>query len=110
MFPGVEHTPGWQGFGHKTLVSNTTPVRHLILADGQQKAEIDMYDPDEPLDNTVADVLRGMPAERPHWPVSTILTINRTERAGARPGMETGMFDHPDTRPGLLIHHRRGKR
>jgi hypothetical protein len=104
MFPGAEHTPGWQGFGHKNLVYGSTPVKHIILADGQQHSEVDMYDPDEPLDTAVVNTLRGMPIERAPFPVSNELSIYRTERPNARLGMEYGQFNHPDTRPGLLGH------
>ena len=102
MYASVEPTPEWYGFGHKHLVYDKTPIRHLILVDGQEHAEISVNDPDEPLDHIVADRLRGQPAERHPLPVSTILTLNRTERPGARPDMETGQFQHPNSTPGLL--------
>lgn len=108
QYPQTEPTPSWYGFGHKHHVYNTTPVKHLILADGQQHSEIDVQDPDEPLDHVVADRLRGVPAERPHIPVSSILTIIPTIRPGARPDMEYGQFQHPDTRPGRVTRHLRG--
>lgn len=109
MYPGTEPTPSWYGFGHKHLAYNKSPVKHLILVDGQQHSELEVTDPDEPLDNVIADRLRGTPAERPHLPVSNILTINLTARRGARPGMETGQFQHPDTRPGVVIHSGHGR-
>lgn len=102
MYPQVEPTPEWYGFGHKHLVYNKTPMRHLVLVDGQQHAEIDVTDPDEPLDHIVADRLRGQPAERAPLPVSNILVLDRTARPGARPDMETGQFQSPNTTPGLL--------
>ncbi len=101
-YPQTVTTPEWYGFGHKHLVVDHTPIRHLILVDGQQHSEISVTDPDEPLDQAVADRLRGQPAERPHLPVSTILTLNRTERPTARPGLESGQFQSPNTTPGLL--------
>lgn len=102
MYASTEPTPEWYGFGHKNLVYDKTPIKHLILADGQQHAEISVRDPDEPLDHLVADELRGQPAERNPLPISQILTLNRTERIGARPDLETGQFQHPNTTPGLL--------
>ena len=110
MFPNTSPTPEWVGFGHKHYEYNKTPVKHFILVDGQQRSEISVEDPDEPLDHVVADQLRGQPAERAPWPISTILSINPTERPGARFGMETGQFQRPDTRPAVLMHHRKGKR
>ena len=105
MYAGTSVTPEWYGFGHKHQVLDHTPVRHLILVDGQHHSEISVNDPDHPLDGLVADRLRGQPAERPHLPVSTILTINPTVRPGARPGMESGQFQHPNTTPALLARH-----
>ena len=105
FYPQSEPTPEWYGFGHKNLVYNKTPIKHLVLADGQEHSEIDVQDPDEPLDHVVADRLRGAPAERHPLPVSTILTIIPTIRPGARPDMEYGQFQHPDTRPALLARH-----
>jgi hypothetical protein len=105
MYPTTAPTPEWYGFGHKHLVYNQTPVRHLILVDGQQHSEIDVTDPDEPLDFHIAERLKDAPAGRPHIPVSNILTINPTVRPGARPGLETGQFEHPDTRPGVIARH-----
>lgn len=102
QYGGTETTPEWYGFGHKNLVLNHTPIKHIVLADGQQHSEFSVEDPDEPLDFAVADRLRGQPAERNPLPVSTILTLNRTERPGARPDMETGQFQHPNSTPGLL--------
>lgn len=107
MYPQTQPTPEWLGFGHKHLEYQRTPVRHLIMVDGQHRSEITVTDPDHPLDGQVADQLRGQPAERAPWPVSTILTINPTERRGARWGLETGQFERPDTRPALIPHHRR---
>lgn len=109
MYPATEPTPEWFGFGHKHHVFNKTPIKHLLLVDGQQTSEIDVSDPDEPLDHVVADRLRGQPAERAEWPVSNILTLYRTERPGARLGMEYGQFNQPDTRPGVIMHHFQGK-
>lgn len=109
MYPGTEVTPEWYGFGHKHHVLDHTPIRHLILVDGQEHSEISVNDPDEPLDHLVADRLRGQPAERPHIPVSTILTLDRTARPGARPGMETGQFQSPNTTPALLSRHLPGR-
>jgi hypothetical protein len=111
MYPDTAETPTWYGFGHKNFVVDHTPIRHLILVDGQQHSEISVTDPDEPLDHLVADRLRGTPAERPHIPVSSILTLNPTVRPGARPDLESGQFQMPDTRPGLLAQHlpRRGQ-
>jgi len=105
MYPGTEPTPEWYGFGHKHLVNDHTPIRHLILVDGQEHSEISVNDPDEPLDHIVADRIRGQPAERAPLPVSAILTLNRTVRPGARPDMETGQFQHPNSTPGLLAPH-----
>lgn len=110
MFPNTEPTPEWYGHGHKHFRYNKTPMQRLLLVDGQRRDVIDVTDPDEPLDHVVADELRGQPAERAHFPVSTILTIIPTQRPGARPDMESGQFQLPDTRPGLLVHHRRGRR
>lgn len=110
MFPNTETTPEWYGFGHKHHAYNATPVRHLVLVDGQQHSELDVSDPDEPLDYAVADRLRNMPAERPHIPVSPILTIIPTQRPGARPDMEYGQFQMPDTRPGVVMHHLNGRK
>lgn len=104
MYPGTEPTPEWFGFGHKHQVYNTTPVKHLVLVDGQQHSEIDVQDPDHPLDHVIADRLRGMPAERPHLPVSTVLSLDRTARLGARPGLESSQFQSPDTRPAVIKH------
>src|SRR5438309_6795708 len=105
MYAGTEPTPEWFGFGHKHLVVDHTPIKHLILVDGQEHSEISVNDPDEPLDHIVADQLRGQPAERHPLPISTILTLNRTERARARPVLETGQFQHPYTTPGRLRRH-----
>ncbi len=105
QFPQVEPTPLWFGFGHKNFVYDKTPIKHLILADGQQHSEIDVQDPDEPLDHIVADQLRGQPAERHPLPVSGILTLIPTIRPGARPDMEYGQFQHPNSTPGLLAPH-----
>jgi hypothetical protein len=110
MYPVTTPTPEWYGFGHKHHVYNKTPVKHLILVDGQERSEIDVLDPDEPLDHIVADQLRGQPAERTPWPVSTILTLIPTIRQNARLGMEYGQFQHPDTRPALLVLHKRGRK
>lgn len=110
MFPQAKPTPNWYGFGHKNYVYNKVPVRHIILADGQQHSEIDIHDPDQPLDHIVADRLRGQPAERPHFRVSDILSVNMTIRPGAREGMEYGQFNQPDTRPGVLPKHRQGRK
>ena len=110
FYPETEPTPEWFGFGHKHLVYNKTPMVHIVLADGQQHSEIDVTDPDEPLDHVVADQLRGQPAERNPLPVSRILTLNRTERPGARPDMESGQFQSPDTRPAVIAHHFMGLR
>jgi hypothetical protein len=104
MYAATEHTPEWYGFGHKNYVYNATPVKHLLLVDGQEHSEISVNDPDEPLDNVVADRMRGVPAERPHIPISNVLTVDRTIRPGARPGMETGQFASPDTRPAVILH------
>lgn len=105
QYPATETTPEWYGFGHKHMVLDHTPVKHLILVDGQQHSEISVNDPSSPLDHLVADRLRGQPAERAHLPVSSILTINPTVRPGARMGLEQGQFQHPDTRPALLARH-----
>jgi len=110
MYAGTETTPAWYGFGHKHLVYEATPVKHLILVDGQEHSEIDVQDPDEPLDHIVADQLRGQPAERHPLPVSNILTLFPTIRPGARPDMEYGQFTHPDTRPAVIMHAQRGRR
>jgi hypothetical protein len=109
MYPVTTPTPEWYGHGHKHHVYNKTPIKHLILVDGQQTSEIDVQDPDEPLDHVVADQLRGQPAERPHWPVASVLTLIPTIRPNARLDMEYGQFQHPDTRPAVLEHHRRGR-
>ena len=110
MYAGVEPTPEWYGFGLKHHVYNKTPIKHLILVDGQQHSEIDVTDPDEPLDHVVADKLRGQPAERHPLPVSSLLTLIPTIRRGARPDMEYGQFQLPDTRPGILARHVAGLR
>lgn len=109
MYAGADPTPEWFGFGLKHRVYNKTPVKHLILADGQEHSEIDVQDPDEPLDHIVADQLRGQPAERVPLPISSILTIIPTIRPNARPDMEYGQFQHPDTRPGVIMHHFQGR-
>lgn len=109
MFPSTQPTPEWYGFGHKHLAYNKVPVRHLVLVDGQEKKEIDIHDPDHPLDHVVADRIRGAPAERAPYPISRILTITH-DRPGAREGMEYGQFDQPNTTPGLLPKHRSGRR
>ncbi len=103
MFPKTTPTPEWYGFGHRHMVYDTTPVKHLILVDGQRHSEISVNDPDEPLDHLVADQLRGRPAERPHIPVSNLLTIIPTIRPGARPDMEYGQFQHPNTIPATIV-------
>jgi len=110
MYPETTPTPDWYGFGHKHHVYNKTPIKHLLLVDGQEHSEIDVQDPDEPLDHVVADQLRGQPAERHPLPVASILTLIPTIRPGARPDMEYGQFQLPDTRPGVLEHGRRGRR
>lgn len=104
MYPDTAPTPEWYGFGHKNLVMQQTPVRHLVLADGQQHAEINVTDPDSPVDHAVADRLKTQPAERAHLPISPLLTIIPTQRPGARLGLEYGQFQHPDTRPAVVIH------
>lgn len=104
QYPATTPTPEWYGFGHKHQVYNKTPVKHLILVDGQQHSEIDVTDPDEPLDHIVADQLRGQPAERHPLPVSPTLTLYRTERTGARPDLESSQFGQPDTRPAVIKH------
>lgn len=106
MFAGTEPTPEWYGVGHKHLAYDQTPVRHLVLADGSQHAEIAVTNPDHPLDQAVADRLRGRPAERPHLPVAQLLTIIPTERPNARLDLEYGQFQQPDTRPAVMIHGR----
>jgi len=110
FFAATEPTPEWYGFGHKHLVYNQTPVKHIVLADGQQHSEIDVTDPDEPLDHVVADRLRSTPAERAHFPVSTILSLIPTARPNARQDMEAGQFQMPDTRPGVIKHHLNGRK
>ena len=105
MYPETAPTPSWYGFGHKHLVYNKTPMKHLVLVDGQQHSEIDVQDPDEPLDHVVADHLRGQPAERNPLPVSAILTLIPTIRPGARPDMEYGQFQLPNTTPGVVANH-----
>src|SRR5689334_12720487 len=110
MFAQVEPTPEWYGFGHKHYVYNKTPIKHLLLVDGQEHSEIDVTDPDEPLDHVIADQLRGQPAERPHMPVASVLSLIPTIRPGARPDMEYGQFQLPDTRPAVFRHHQQGKR
>lgn len=105
QYPQTQTTPEWYGFGHKHLVLNTSPIKHMILVDGQQHSEIQVQDIDHPMDGVVADRMRGTPAERPHIPVSPILTLIPTIRPGAREGMEYGQFQQPDTRPGLLARH-----
>ena len=105
MYPKTAVQPEWYGFGHRHLVFNQNPVRHLVLVDGQQRSEINVFDPDQPLDHVVADQLRGTPAERPHFPVSTILTLVPTHRPNARLDLEYGQFQQPDTRPGVVMHH-----
>jgi len=105
MYPTTEPTPEWYGFGHKHFVYNKTPVKHLILVDGQQHSELDVQDPDEPLDHIVADQLRGQPAERRRLPVSSLLTLIPTIRPGARFDMEYGQFQHPNSTPGLIAPH-----
>lgn len=102
QYPLTRVTPEWYGFGHKHQVLNTSPIKHMVLADGQQHSEIELQDIDSHMDGVVADRLRGTPAERPHIPVSSILTLNTTVRPGARLGMEYGQFEQPDTRPALL--------
>jgi len=109
MYPQTKPTPEWYGFGHKHLVYNKTPIKHLVLVDGQEHSEIDVLDPDEPLDHVVADQLRGQPAERHPLPVSHILTLIPTVRPGARPDMEYGQFHQPDTRPAVIMHHHFGR-
>lgn len=89
---------------------NYTPIKHIILADGQHTSEISVQDPDEPLDYTVSDKLKQDPVEKVHLPTSPVLTLDRTIRPGARPGMETGQFASPDTRPGLLGRFFQGRR
>ncbi len=110
QFPQTKPTPDWIGFGHRHLEYQKTPMRHLVLVDGQQHSEIDVVDPDHPLDHVIADQLRGVPAERPHIPVSHILTIVPTARRGARPDLESSQFQHPDTRPAVILHHMFGRR
>lgn len=105
QYPETAPQPEWIGFGHKHLVFHRNPIKHIVLADGQHHSEIDLVDPDQPLDGIVADQLRGQPAERPHFPVSRVLSRVPTERAGAREGMEYGQFHQPDTRPGVILHH-----
>lgn len=104
QYPETATTPEWYGFGHKHQVLHQTPVKHIVLVDGQQKSEISVTDPDEPLDFAVADILRGQPAERGEFPVSRALTLYRTERPGARPGLESSQFAQPDTRPAVIKH------
>ena len=104
QYPATTPTPEWYGFGHKHQVMNQTPVKHLVLVDGQRHSEIDVSDPDHPLDHVIADQLRGQPAERAPLPVSRILTLYRTERPGAREGLEFGQFASPDTRPAVVKH------
>ena len=106
MYPQTAPTPSWYGFGHKHRFFQQTPMRHLVLVDGQEHSEIVVEDLNHPLDGVIADKLRGEPAERPHIPTTTILTLNRTVRPGAREGLETGQFNHPDTRPAVIIHGR----
>jgi hypothetical protein len=104
MYPAADPTPSWYGFGHKHLVFQQTPVRHLILVDGQEHSQIVVEDPDEPLDNVVADRLKTQPTEMAHLPTSSVLVLDRTARPGARPGMESGQFQSPDTRPAVILH------
>ena len=106
QYPATKNTPSWYGFGHKHYVFPNTPVKHLVLVDGQHHSEIDVQDPDEPLDHVVADRMRGTPAERPHIPVEPLLTLIPTIRPGARLGMEYGQFQHPDTRPAVLANRK----
>lgn len=110
QFPQTKTTPVWYGFGLKNFRVDHTPVQHLVLADGQQHSEIDVTNPDEPLDFTVAEALRPYPGERPHLPVAHALTLIPTVRPGARPDMEFGQFQQPDTRPGVLMHARNAGR
>lgn len=105
QYPQTAPTPEWFGFGHRHLVYHKAPIRRLILVDGQEHSEIDVTDPQQPLDHVVADQLRGTPAERPHIPVSTVLTLIPTARPNARQDMEAGQFQMPDTRPAVILHH-----
>jgi len=110
QYPQTKPTPECYGFGHRHQVYAKSPMRHLILVDGQEHSEIDVRDPDQPLDHVVADRIRGAPAERHPLPVSSILTIIPTARPNARPDMEAGQFQLPDTRPAVILHHFFGRR
>ena len=100
MFPLTETTPEWVGVGHKHYVLAHSPVKHVILADGTRHSVIEVRasDAERSVERDIVDKLRGQGGERPHLQVTQELSYERTAGAGH---WGQGMWQLPDTRPGL---------
>ena len=103
VYPDTMTTPDWFGFGHKHFDQRTSPVRHVVYADGSRQAVIQLNCGEENtcVGRQIMDRIKGGDAERPHINLQQGMGYQRTPGAGH---WGDGMFQLPDTRPGR--HHR----
>lgn len=103
QYPDTKITPDWWGFGHRNLEQRTSPVKHIVYADGQRHAIIEVRHDDQQgsVQSQIMDRLKSNDAEQPHLSVSQSLSYARTPGNG-----HWGDTQHqfPDTRPGR--HHK----
>lgn len=99
-FPETKNTPDWFGFGHKHLEQRSSPVKHVVLADGQRHAVLEVrHDRSKGyVEGQVMEHLKGQQAETPHVSIASALSFWHAPQREA--GGHEPMFQHPDTRPG----------
>src|SRR5438132_11702728 len=101
-YPVTRNTPDWFGFGHKHLEQRSSPVKHVILADGQKHAVLEVrHDKANGyIEGQVMEHLKGQQAETPHVNIAPSLSFWRNPPR--EPRGEEPMWQIPDTRPGRL--------
>lgn len=101
-YPDTRPTPDWFGFGLKHREMRSSPVKHIVYADGQRQAVIEVrHDDNGPMTNRIMDKIKGREAETPQLSIATAFSFWRAPKR--EPKGEEPMFQFPDTRPGKLV-------
>ena len=97
-YPETETTPDWWGFGLKNFDHRSHPVKHILYADGNRRAVIEVHPTDENsyVGRQIMDRLKGREAERPQLSIAVHNGYDRTPGNGH---WQDPMWQLPDTRP-----------
>jgi hypothetical protein len=101
IYPDTRPTPNWFGFGLRNLEHTSSPVKHIVYANGQRRAVIQVRCEDckLPVQQQIMDKLKGEQAEQPDLPIAGFSSHFRTPGAGH---WGEPMWQMPDSRPGRL--------